>query len=194
MQAEESIYYANQHFEKSFPIKGTKDSQFEDCSFKNCDLTAVNFLGCDFSNTTFEGCNFSMIKLGYIGLDKVHFIGCKMVGSDFSNVKDFLFNARFTECILDYAAFMKKKNRKGRFDKCSLKGADFSEADLTEATFNQCDLSSTVFMNTVLNGANFSTAFNYTIDPDRNALKKAKFSADGLAGLLAKYGIIVTGN
>ncbi len=194
MQAEESIYYANQNFEKSFPVKGTKDTQFEDCSFKNCDLTEVNFSGCDFSNTTFEECNLSMLKFGYIGLDKVHFKGCKMVGSDFSNVKDFLFNARFTDCILDYAAFMKKKNRKGRFDKCSLKGADFSEADLSDTIFDRCDLSAAVFMNTTLNGTNFTTAFNFTIDPERNSLKKAKFSTDGLAGLLAKYGIIVASN
>lgn len=194
MQAEESIVYIHQIFEKSFPLKGIKETQFEDCSFKNCDLTEINFSGCDFSNTKFENCNLSMVKFGYIGMDKVHFMGCKMVGTDFSNVKDFLFNPHFTDCILDYAAFMKKKNRKGRFDKCSLKGADFSTADLTEASFNQCDLSSTVFMNTILNGVNFTTAFNFTIDPERNPLKKAKFSTDGLAGLLTKYGIIVARN
>lgn len=194
MQAEESISYANKIFEKSFPVKGTKETQFEDCRFKNCDLQTVNFAGCDFSTTTFESCNLSMVKFGYIGLDKVHFTGCKMVGADFTTVKDFLFNPKFTDCILDYAAFMKKKNRKGRFDKCSLKGADFSDADLTEALFSQCDLSLAVFMNTLLNGANFTTAHSYTIDPERNSIRKARFSSDGLAGLLTNYGIIISGN
>jgi len=33
-----------------------------------------------------------------------------------------------------------------------------------------------------------------TINPERNSLKKAKFSTDGLAGLLTTYGIIVTEN
>ncbi|MGF1922755.1 MAG: pentapeptide repeat-containing protein [Bacteroidia bacterium] len=195
MQVEDSVYYVGKQFERSaLPVRGTKETQFEDCTFKNCDLTEFNFTGCDFTNTTFEECNFSMLKLGYIGLDKVDFKGCKMVGADFSNVKDFLFNARFTNCILDYAAFMKKKNRKGFFSSCSLKGADFSETDLTDTQFERCDLTATVFMNTILNGANFATSFNFTIDPERNSLKKAKFSADGLAGLLTKYGIIVAGN
>ena len=195
MKAEESIYYTHQQFEKSsFPIKGNRETQFDSCTFKNCDFTEVNFAGCDFSNTTFEDCNLSMVKFGYIGLDKVHFVGCKMVGADFTTVKDFLFNPRFSSCILDYAAFMKKKNRKGRFENCSLKGADFSEADLTDSLFEQCDLSSAVFMNSTLNGVNFITSFNFTIDPDRNALRKAKFSTNGLSGLLTKYGILVSEN
>lgn len=195
MQAEESIYYVNQVFEKlTFPTKGTKETQFESCTFKNCDFTGISLAGCNFANTTFEDCNFSMIKFGYIGLDSVHFVGCKMIGSDFSTVKDFLFHVSFANCILDYAAFMKKKNRKCRFDNCSLKGADFSEADLTDSIFDRCDLSNAVFMNSTLNGSNFTTAFNFTIDPERNLLRKAKFSTQGLVGLLTTYGIIVTDN
>ncbi len=195
MHAEESIYYPDLVFDKvPFPAKGIKDTQFEGCTFKNCDFTAVNFTGCDFSNTTFEDCNLSMVKFGYIGLDKVHFLGCKMVGLDFSNVKDFLFNVSFTNCILDYAAFMKKKNRKCRFNNCSLKGADFSEADLTESVFERCDLNATVFMGSTLNGANFVTSFNFTIDPEKNLLRKAKFSVHGLAGLLTNYGITIVDN
>ncbi|MEJ5994687.1 pentapeptide repeat-containing protein [Pedobacter sp. Du54] len=195
MQAEESIYYVNQIFEKSiFPLKGTKDTQFEGCNFKNYDFTGINFSSCNFANTTFEDCNFSMIKFGYVGLDNVHFVGCKMVGSDFSTVKDFLFHVNFSNCILDYAAFMKKKNRKCRFENCSLKGTDFSEADLTESIFDRCDLSNAVFMNSMLNSANFATSFNFTIDPERNLLRKAKFSTHGLVGLLTTYGIIVTEN
>jgi fluoroquinolone resistance protein len=193
MQAEESIYYPNQVFEKStFPAKGTKETQFQDCTFKNCDFTSFNFAGCDFANSTFENCNLSMVKFGAIGLDKVHFMDCKLVGADFSNVKDFLFNVDFTNCIMDYVAFMKKKNRKAKFINCSLKGADFSEADCSESIFERCDLSAAVFMQTVLNGANLTSSFNFTIDPERNQLRKAKFSADGLAGLLTSYGIIVT--
>ncbi len=194
MKAEESIYYINQSFEKSFPKKGTNDTQFEDCTFRNCDFTEISTSGCNFTNTVFEDCNFSMVKFVSIRLDEVHFVGCKMVGSDFSTIKDFLFSANFTNCILDYAAFMKKKNKKCRFENCSLKGADFSEADLTGSTFDDCDLSNAVFIDTTLTGVNFTTAFNFTIDPERNLLRKAKFSTQGLVGLLTTYGIIVTEN
>ncbi|WP_199140369.1 pentapeptide repeat-containing protein [Pedobacter sp. ASV12] len=190
--AEESIYYVDQLFEKvPFPATGTRDTQFDGCTFKNCDFTDNDFRGCNFSQCTFEGCNLSMAKFGSIGFDQVRFSHCKMVGADFSNAKDFLFSIDFDNCILDYAAFMKKKNRKSRFDRCSLKGTDFSESDLTLARFDHCDLSGAVFMHTILNEANFVTSHSFIIDPERNQLRKTKFAADGLAGLLVNYGIIV---
>lgn len=195
MSVPESLYYVNKVFEKNeVPPTGTIETQFDACVFKNLDFTTTNFLGCDFTNCTFDNCNFSMVKFGLIGFDKVLFLNCKMIGADFSHTKDFLFAANFTNCILDYAAFMKKKNRKCHFNNCSLKGADFSEADLTSAIFERCDLSAAVFMRSILNEANFVSSINFTIDPEKNMLRKAKFAADGLVGLLTNYGIIVEEN
>ncbi|RZL50363.1 MAG: pentapeptide repeat-containing protein, partial [Pedobacter sp.] len=192
MPVEEVVEHLHQVFDKiSILPTGKKSTVFDDCTFKNCDLTEAHFYGCDFVKCTFDNCNLSMVKLANVGLDNIFFANCKMVGADFSHTKDFLFSANFTNCILDYAAFMKKKNRKAKFLGCSLKGADFAEADLTEAKFDKCDLSAAVFVRTILNGANFITAVNFTIDPEKNQLRKAKFSTDGLAGLLENYGIIV---
>lgn len=192
MQPEETLYYHNKQFLKTtLPITGTIDTQFDDCTFTNCDFTDADFFGCDFINCTFTDCNLSMVKFGHNGFDKVEFINCKLVGVDFTQTKDFLFSINFTNCLLDYAAFMKKKNRKAHFTNCSLKGTDFSEADLTSAVFDRCDLSAAVFMRTTLNSANFVSSYHFTIDPEKNQLRKAKFAAEGLAGLLTNYGIIV---
>jgi hypothetical protein len=49
----------------------------------------------------------------------------------------------------------------------------------------------TVFYRTVLKEVNFTSAFNFTIDPVQNNIKKAIFSQAGLAGLLDKYEIVV---
>jgi uncharacterized protein YjbI with pentapeptide repeats len=67
--------------------------------------------------------------------------------------------------------------------------ADFTETDLTEAKFENCDLSSATFENTILQKADLRTAYNYSIDPSINKLKKAKFSMTGIAGLLDKHDI-----
>lgn len=192
MSREESLYYKDQVFEKiALPQTGSIDTQFENCTFQNCDFTEADFFGCDFLKCTFKQCNLSMVKFGHIGFDKVQFDECKMIGADFSHTKDFLFSVDFSNCILDYAAFMKKKNRKAKFVNCSLKGADFSEADLTSSIFEKCDLGTTVFMRSILNSVNFASSCNFNIDPEKNILRKAKFSLDGLPGLLANYGIIV---
>ncbi len=47
-------------------------------------------------------------------------------------------------------------------------------------------------MNRVFNeGVDFRTSFNYSIDPQLNRIKKAKFSLPGIAGLLDKYDIVI---
>jgi uncharacterized protein YjbI with pentapeptide repeats len=95
----------------------------------------------------------------------------------------------FDGCILDYASFMSKKMVKTKFKKTSLKETTFSLANITGSIFDECDLYGTVFNRTDLSSVNFSTSFNYTIDPELNNIKKAIFSADGIPGLLSKYQI-----
>jgi len=68
---------------------------------------------------------------------------------------------------------------------------DFTKADLTDTTFGNCNLSRAFFDGTVLKNADLSSSYNFIIDPDNNDIKKAKFSVQGLPGLLVKYGIRV---
>jgi hypothetical protein len=44
----------------------------------------------------------------------------------------------------------------------------------------------------VLEKADLRTSFNYLIDPEVNKMRKAKFSIDGLPGLLGKYELEIT--
>ena len=70
-----------------------------------------------------------------------------------------------------------------------LSEVDFTECDLSEAKFINCDLTGAKFEQTILEKADFSTAYNFAIDPEINQMKKAKFSSFGLPGLLVKYGL-----
>jgi len=45
------------------------------------------------------------------------------------------------------------------------------------------------FENTILEKADFRTSFNYSIDPEKNRIRKARFSLAGISGLLDKYDI-----
>ena len=66
---------------------------------------------------------------------------------------------------------------------------DFTEANITGLTLENCDLSGAIFDHTTLEKADLRTAFNYSIDPENNRIKMAKFSLQGIAGLLHKYNI-----
>jgi hypothetical protein len=43
-----------------------------------------------------------------------------------------------------------------------------------------------------LENSDFRTAHNFIVDPDKNKIKKAKFSVSGLPGLLLKYGLQIS--
>lgn len=70
-----------------------------------------------------------------------------------------------------------------------LQEADFTDSDLSQAVFSNCDFSGATFDNTNMEKADFRTSFNYSLDPEKNKIKKARFSIPGVIGLLDKYKI-----
>jgi fluoroquinolone resistance protein len=114
-----------------------------------------------------------------------------LLGINFSDCNDSLFTVKFTGCILDYCSFAKKKLMKTTFINSSVKNVDFSECDLTKSVFSNTDLMNSVFNRTILKEVDFLTASNYIIDPELNNIRKAKFSLNGIAGLLYKYDISI---
>lgn len=164
---------------------------YENCAFRNCnfasaDLSLINFIDC-----SFEGCDLSTAIIKSTSFRDVSFKNCKLLGLRFDECNGMLLSFSFDTCILNFATFYKMKIKKIQFKSCKLQEVDFSECDLTQANFQDADLDRATFMNTLLEGADFRSAYNFSIDPERNRIKKAKFSAGGLTGLLEKYKIIV---
>ncbi|MGL4875523.1 MAG: pentapeptide repeat-containing protein [Clostridium sp.] len=63
--------------------------------------------------------------------------------------------------------------------------------DLREAKFKDSSLSESIFENTNLSKADFSEAMDYVISPERNKIKKAKFSMPEVLGLLKDFDITI---
>ncbi|HLA57087.1 MAG TPA: pentapeptide repeat-containing protein [Flavobacterium sp.] len=180
----------HQTFEKEVYINQTLNNrEFDGCIFKHCDFSNSDFSLNTFSDCEFIDCNLSMTKLKGSSLKSVIFRECKLLGIQFHECEDFLFDVTFTDCALDYASFANKKMPKTHFTNCSLKEVSFIGTDLTKSVFENCNLEHAIFNDTKLNEANFMTAYNYTIDPEFNPMKKAKFAMQGIPGLLEKYDI-----
>ena len=107
----------------------------------------------------------------------------------FENCDQFLFEVDFVNCILNLSSFYKLKLKKTRFKDSNLSEVDFTETDLASSLFDNCDLAGARFERTILEKADLRTSRNYSIDPELNKIKKAKFSAHGITGLLDKYDI-----
>ena len=193
--ANETKTYERKRFTNiDYTEKALRNREFYKCIFIGCNFTNSDLIGNSFEDCTFETCNFSMTNIKGAGFRNAIFNECKIIGVDFTECNPFLFSFTFNKCSLDYSSFFGSKLLKTKFDKCSLKNTDFSEANLTGSVFSECDLSGTVFSNTILDKVDFRTASNFSIDPEFNKLKKAKFSGFNLEGLLHKYQLDVEYN
>ena len=135
--------------------------------------------------------NLVLFPINYVSLRTVNFKDCNLSSINFAMVDQFIFEAHFTDCILDFSKFYSLKLKNTAFKTCSMIAMDFMNADMTKVFFSNCDLYQAVFDKTILNQADFSSSKNYSFNPAKNKVKKAVFSKDGLAGLLKSHDIVV---
>ncbi len=166
--------------------------EYDGCEFVSCDFSGLSLAGIRFIECRFKSCNLSLVDLNGTALQDITFNNCKMLGMRFDLCSDFALKVHFSNCVLDNSSFFRAKLKNTRFENCRMCDTDLTETNLQGAFFSDCDFLGATFDNTDLQGADLTTAFNYSIDPERNRLKKARFSLAGLPGLLHQYGIEVT--
>jgi fluoroquinolone resistance protein len=190
MEYIEDRRYENVNFQSEPLIKGEYDNcDFVSCEFSGTDLSEINFNECRFID-----CNLSLCRLKGTAFRDILFQGSKMLGLHFENCNDFGFSFSFDRCQLNSSSFYRKKLKRTMFKDSNLQEVDFSECDLTGAVFDNCNLQNAVFDNTIIEKTDFRTSYNYTIDPERNRIRGAKFSFPCVSGLLAKYDIEIESN
>lgn len=163
--------------------------EYDACSFSHCDFHRADLSGFTFLDCQFHGCNLSLAKLTKTVFQNVRFKDCKLLGLQFEQCSDFGLTLYFENCVLNHASFYGTRVKGITFLNSQLHEVDFSNADLTGASFAGSDLRSAVFENSNLQKADFRTALQYSIDTERNQIKGAKFSLQGVSGLLDKYKI-----
>ena len=181
--------FDNTDFTKNALPKG----EYEACTFSNCNFSNSDLSGSHFSECAFYGCNLSLVKLAGTGFQDTKFKDCKLLGLKFEDCDAFLFAVNIENCVLNLSSFYKMKLKKTLFKKSTMHEVDFTESDLTNSTFDNCDLLRSIFELTILEKADLRTSYNYSINPEVNKLKKARFSLHGVIGLLDKYDIEIEG-
>ncbi|MBL4624464.1 MAG: pentapeptide repeat-containing protein [Flavobacteriales bacterium] len=180
----------NQEFNNvNFSEAPIKIKEFDCCTFTNCsfastDLSGIQFIECEFTN-----CNLSMAILNNTSFKDIRFSSCKILGVNFTDCNPFLLDFNFADCLLNLSSFYQLKLKGITFSSCQLQEVDFTECDLTNARFYHSDLGRAIFENTIIEKADFRTAMSYSINPEINYIRKARFSTDGISGLLDNYDI-----
>lgn len=174
---------------RDFSVDPLRKGEYENCSLVDCDLSNFDLSGFVFTSCIFTGCNLSLAKISQTAFREVKFNRCKLMGLHFENCNTFLFSIDFEQCTLNLSSFYKLNLKRTKFRNSSLQEVDFTGSDLSGSSFDNCDLAGAIFENSVLEKTDFRSAFHYSIDPEINRMKKARFSLQGIGGLLEKYGI-----
>jgi len=184
---QEEIFEKIDFTQNSIPKGIYEYCQFSNCDFSNSDLSDVKFMDCEF-----YCCNPSMTKLIGTVLRDIVFNESKLLGMQFENCNDLLLSVKFTNCNLSHSSFYKVNLKMTIFENTKLHEVDFTECNLSSSIFDNCDLSRAIFDNTNIEKTDFRTSCNYSINPEINRIKRAKFSLPEVVGLLGKYDINIT--
>jgi len=185
-------YFSDEIFKGiDFTKEDFETADYEFCQFINCKLPKVNLGECGFIECEFKGCDLSMAKLVGTSIRDSKFTECKLIGLQFDTCNNFAFSARFESCNLNLSSFFQVKGNHTVFKDCQLNEVDFTQSELKEATFDNCDLAKATFSSTLLKKTDFRSSYNFSIDPEANQIEGAKFSRQGLPGLLDRYGIVI---
>jgi len=188
----EDIYIEGAIFEKrDFTKEQIAKGEYENCSFMTCNFSNTDLSGIQFAACIFDTCNLSVAKLTGTAFRDIVFKNCKMQGLHVDHCKQFGLSFSIENCLLDHCSFFKTTLKKTSFKNSRLHEVDFTECDLSLSVLDYCDLLNATFDHTILEKADFRNSYNYSIDPDKNSIKKAKFSLEGISGLLDKYDITV---
>lgn len=184
------IYIQDKTFDKEdYTLQPFEKGEYDNCTFSNCNFSGGTLSGSMFTDCTFINCNLSLVKTGMTVFRDIQFSSCKLQGIRFDTCSPFGLSFTFNDCQLTYSSFYKSSIKQTVFKNCLLQETDFTESDLTGAVLENCNCTGAIFENTVLEKADLRTAYNYSINPEINKLKKAQFSFPAVAVLLDKYGI-----
>jgi len=113
----------------------------------------------------------------------------QIVGINFYNCDQLLFDCCFYKTRLQNCNFSDLKMKKARFIGCTIDECDFENAFLVESKFDDSIFRGTLFHNCNLERASFFEAKGYEIDPRVNNIKKAVFSVPDVLSLIECFGV-----
>jgi fluoroquinolone resistance protein len=187
----EEDYYIETNFEKLYLEDGyVSGIEFFKCSFVSCLFTRTSFERCIFEKCTFKSCNLGIVKLKGSSFVDVQFTDSKMIGIDWTLVQKPI-RVNFLKCLLNDSSFYKLDLRSTLIEECTAHGTDFESVNLSKSVCRKTDFLMSKFDGANLTFADFSEAFNYSINPNNTKIKKARFSLPSAVTLLDPWDVII---
>lgn len=172
------------------PIAG---NEYSSCRFEGCDFTEADLSRCRFEDCRFVACNFSNPIVARSRFADSSFEECKIVGLNFGNCDQLVFDVGFEGCRLQSCNFSSLKMKGAAFRRCAIDSCFFEDGYLVDAAFDDSVFSLTLFHACDLTRASFRGARGYSIDPRVNKVEKAVFSVPDVLALVECFGVRIEG-
>jgi fluoroquinolone resistance protein len=190
MKNMEQIFIEGKVFDRVIsPDTPLAKGEYDHCIFRNNDFSNAELSGFIFTDCEFNTCNLSLVRLAKTVFREVKFKDCKMIGLRFDDCNQFSLSFNLDNCNLNHSSFFQVKSIKTKFMNSQFQEADFTGVDFTGSVFDNCDFAKATFQNTILEKVDFRSSYNYSINPEENRIRKARFSQAGISGLLNQYDI-----
>ena len=144
---------------------------FENCIFKDCDLSNVIFDQCIFQNSLFDG--------------------CRLIGSNWSRSTQMNLHVQFINSNLSLSNFTQVDCSKVIFKNSMCMNVDFSGSKLMDSVFTNTSIKGSIFEETDLSGADLVGALEDPFDLHHTRLKGATISLTTAIRLIESQGIKV---
>lgn len=188
LKSKNTEYYVESFDKLDFSQKEIIANKYDQCVFTGCIFTKTIFQACKFYDCEFRNCDISLIKVTDSTFSNNLIESSKAIGINWAEIlipSVKIYNpVEFVKSNIDYSVFQGLDLREIQIFDCQAREVNFEDVDLSMADLRLSDFANSVFRRTNLNKANFTDAFNYSIDIQNNSLKGAIFSLPEAVSLL----------
>lgn len=186
--------YYEESFEKlNYSQEKIIANKYEQCVFAGCNFAKAIFQSCKFYDCEFRNCDISLIKVTDSTFSNNLIEGSKAIGINWADImvpSVKIYNpVEFVNSNINYSVFQGLDLREIQIFGCQAREVNFEDVNLSMADLRLSDFANSVFRRTNLSKANFTDAFNYSIDIHNNNLKGAIFSLPEAVSLLKSLDI-----
>lgn len=126
-----------------------RGAEFRSCILRHCDFRGARWKNVAFTDVIFDHCDFSNSAFPEGYFQRVRFVGCKMLGADWSRAR--LYNVDARDCQMRLINLNAAKLNTAAFSDCIAQEAALqSFAVLKYVTFTRCDFTRAEFLHTPL--------------------------------------------
>lgn len=170
-----------------------RDTEFIECTFKNCEFHRLQCINCRFCDCTFIRCKIIQPEFHICTLSSNTFKECRLIGIVWNGLSAGCLMPidRLEQCFLRYNQFSDDHYVKFCFSDNDIVESTFADCHLSQSYFCRCSLQNTEFIRCDLQRTNFESAQGYQIDITSCNLKGAIFSFPEVTNLLNRLDIVI---